>query len=336
MTDQRIAERTSPVREDTSSAPSQSKVLLLLRLKAVGRRIGSAIIVLWGAATLTFAALQFAPGDVVDILAGENATDQVRSALAAQWGLDQPVFKQYLDYLWRLLHGDLGISYVHKQPVSELLGQQIGPTVELAIAAILIAVIGATVLSVVTSGRARGPALVSSVFELLAVSVPVFWWGIVLLIIFSFNLRWFPVAGSGNFSTLVLPAVTLAIPSLGLLTQIMRTSITNALEQPFATTVRARGVSEVLLRLRHGLKHATVSSMTLAGWLLGGLLGGAVITEQVFGRAGLGTATLSAVTNKDVPVVMAIVLLVAVIYVLVSTAVDIIAILIDPRIGAAS
>lgn len=300
-------------------------------LVAIAKRVVSGVIVLWGAATLTFVGLQLAPGDIVDILAGETVSDQTRSVIAAQWGLDQPVFVQYLEYLAKLARFDLGESYVMRQPVADVLGSQIMPTVALAVAAVLLSVVAAVLIAVTTAGRGQIARGFASGLELLAVSVPVFWWGIVLIIGFSFNLKIFPVVSTGSWLDLVLPTITLAIPTTGLLTQVLRTGMEQALEQPFAMTVRARGVGEFALRLRHALRHAAVSSMNLAGWLLGGLLGGAVITEQVFGRAGLGTATLGAVTNKDVPVVMAIVLLVAFIYVLTSTVVDVLAVIIERR-----
>jgi peptide/nickel transport system permease protein len=298
---------------------------------AIAKRVVSGLIVLWGAATLTFIGLQLAPGDIVDILAGETVSDQTRAAIAAQWGLDQPVLVQYLDYLGKLLRFDLGQSYVMRQPVADVLGSQIMPTVALAVSAVLLSVVAAVALAVTTAGRGPIARGLASGLELLAVSVPVFWWGIVLIITFSFNLKLFPVVSTGSWTDLVLPTITLAIPTTGLLTQVLRTSMESALEEPFAMTIRARGVGEFALRLRHALRHAAVSTMNLAGWLLGGLLGGAVITEQVFGRSGLGTATLGAVTNKDIPVVMAIVLLVAFIYVLTSTIVDVLAVVIERR-----
>ena len=316
-----------PTATEPVSRPRAANSLLV----AVLKRIVSGVIVLWGAATLTFVGLQLAPGDIVDILAGETVSDQARAAIASQWGLDQPVLLQYLDYLGKLVRFDLGESYVMRQPVADVLGNQILPTVSLAIAAVLLSVVASVLIAVATAGRGPVARGFASGLELLAVSVPVFWWGIVLIISFSFTLKIFPVVATGSWLDLVLPTITLAIPTTGLLTQVLRTGMEQALDEPFAMTIRARGVGEFALRFRHALRHAAVSSMNLAGWLLGGLLGGAVITEQVFGRSGLGTATLSAVTNKDIPVVMAIVLLVAFIYVLTSTIVDVLAVVIEKR-----
>jgi len=162
--------------------------------------------------------------------------------------------------------------------------------------------------------------------------VPVFWLGILLLMAFSFRLPWFPVSGDEGWRALVLPTLTLALPTAGILAQVLREAMEKALEQPFVTTVRARGLGELALRLRHVLRHALLPAVTLGGWLVGSLLGGAVITEKVFGRPGLGTVTLNAVLSQDVPVVLAVVLLAAFVYVLVSTALDLLYLAIDPRL----
>ncbi|WP_229194718.1 ABC transporter permease [Bradyrhizobium acaciae] len=170
--------------------------------------------------------------------------------------------------------------------------------------------------------------------ELVFASTPVFWLGILLLMAFSFNLRWFPVSGAVGWKSIVLPSITLALPTAGLLTQVLREAMEKTLDAPFVTTVRARGVGEFLIRWRHVLRHALLPAVTLGGWLIGGLLGGAVITEKVFGRPGLGTVTLGAVLTHDVPVVLTVVLLAAFIHVAASTLLDILYVLIDPRLRA--
>jgi peptide/nickel transport system permease protein len=162
----------------------------------------------------------------------------------------------------------------------------------------------------------------------------VFWLGILLLMVFSFTLRWFPVSGANGWQSIVLPSLTLALPTAGLLAQVLREAIEKTLDQPFVTTIRSRGVSELSIRARHVLRHALLPAVTLGGWLIGGLLGGAVITEKVFGRPGLGTVTLGAVLTHDVPVVLAVVLLAAFIHVAASTLLDILYLLIDPRLRA--
>jgi peptide/nickel transport system permease protein len=298
---------------------------------AAVRRLGAGMVVLWAAATAAFVILHSMPGNIADILAGQETSPELRAAIAADWGLDDPLIVQYGHWLGDLVRGDLGTSYVLRQPVTEVVGDQLPATILLAVVAMVLAVVLALVAAVTTAGRGRVARAVASALELVATSVPVFWLGILLLLVFSFTLPWFPVAGGEGVRSLVLPAVALALPTAGVLGQVLRESLEATLEQPFVLTARARGIGETLVRTRHALKHAAMPAITLSGWLIGSLLGGAVITETVFGRPGLGAVTLNAVTNKDVPVVLAVVLLAGVVYVVVSTLVDVVHLVLDPR-----
>jgi peptide/nickel transport system permease protein len=304
------------------------------RVTAVIRRLGTGLVVLWAAATAAYLALLAAPGDTVDAIVGDGAdTPQIRSEIITEWGLDRPPVVQYLDYLRRLAGGDLGRSYLLHRPVVEVIGEQLTPTLTLAVAAAGLGVLLALALAAATAGNSR-PWLrrASSGAELLLVSTPTFLIGIVLLTFFSFRLGFFPVAGDQGFAALVLPAVTLALPVAGLLAQVLRDALDRALDEPFVLTARSRGLRERAVLLRHALRHALLPAVTLAGWLFGILLGGAVIVEQVFGRPGLGQVTLAAVTGKDMPVVLAVVTLSAAVYVVVNTAADLAYLLIDPRL----
>ncbi|MDP4504467.1 ABC transporter permease [Nonomuraea turcica] len=297
------------------------------------KRLGTGLAVLWAAATASYVALLLAPGDTVDILVGDGPdTPEIRTRIVAEWGLDRPEIVQYLDYLWRLLHGDLGRSYQLQRGVGEVLATQIGPTVQLTLAAAGTGVALAGVIAVVTAGRGRWSRAAASAAELVSVSVPPFLIGIVLLSVFSFTLGWFPVSGAQGPQALVLPALALGLPIAGVLGQVLRGGLERALEQPFAVTARARGLTERALVARHALRHALIPVVTLAGWFTGTLLGGAVITEVLFGRPGLGQVAMQAVTGRDMPVVMAVVLLAAVVYVTISTLLDLAYRVIDPRI----
>lgn len=249
-----------------------------------------------------------------------------------RWGLDRPLLVQYASYLGGLLRGDLGTSYQLNTPVTDLIAGQLGPTVTLTLSAAVVAVVLAVVVGVGTAGRGRLIGRISSVIELVLVSIPPFWLGIVALAVFSFQLRWFPVAGDDGWRSLVLPTLALALPIAGVLTQVLREGIDRALEEPFAITARARGLSPAAVRARHGLRHGLLPSMTLAGMIVGSLLGGTVIIEQVFGRPGLGALTVDAVFAKDLPVILGVGLLSAFVYIVVSTLVDLLYLVVDPRL----
>ena len=297
-------------------------------------RLAGMLVVVWGAATAAFAVLKLVPGDPVDVMLGiqGQATPELKDSIRRELGLDQPLITQYLSYLGRLLRGDFGTSYQLRLPVTDVIGQQLGYTLQLAAASLAIALVLSLLRAILVHGRfARG---IVSVLELVAISSPPFWIGLVLLAVFAFGLGWFPVAGADGIQALVLPALTIALPVAGILGQVLRTGLEDAEAQPFATTARARGAGQARLVLRHTLRHASIPAITLAGYIVGSLLGGAVIVESVFARPGLGRVALAAITNRDLPVVMGIIVFTAIVFVLVNLLVDVAYRLIDPRITA--
>ncbi|MEU8896487.1 ABC transporter permease [Nocardia sp. NPDC048505] len=301
-------------------------------VKRVALRLVSGLGVLWGAATLSFVGVRLAPGDTVDVLLGEQPrTPEIEAAIRAEWGLDSPAIVQYARYLWAVAHGDFGRSYVLQRPVAEVLAGQAGPTLALTGAALLVALVFAVVVATTTAGRRRSRAVANAV-ELALVSTPAFWLGIVLLSVFSFQLKLFPVAANKGWTALVLPALALGLSLGAVVSQVLRDGLERALEEPFAVTVRSWSVRESELRLRHGLRHAALPAVTLTGWLVGGLLGGAVIIEEVFGRPGLGRVTVDAVLAQDLPIVLAVAILSAFVYVVISTLVDLLYLWLDPRL----
>ncbi|MGY0501469.1 ABC transporter permease [Nocardia sp. FBN12] len=300
--------------------------------KTVVLRVITGIGVLWGATTLSFLGVRLAPGDTVDVLLGEQPrTPEVEAAIRAEWGLDSPAVVQYARYLWNVVQGDFGRSYVLQRPVSEVIGSQAGPTLALTGAALLVALVFAVVVATTTAQRRRSRAIANAV-ELALVSTPAFWLGIVLLSVFSFQLKIFPVAANKGLAALVLPALALGLSLGAVISQVLRDGLERALDEPFAVTVRSWSVRESALRLRHGLRHAALPAVTLTGWLVGGLLGGAVIIEEVFGRPGLGRVTVEAVLAQDLPVVVAVAILSAFVYVVISTLVDLLYLWLDPRL----
>lgn len=310
---------------------SRSRALL----RRIGGIVASVVVVLWGAATLAFVAFRIIPGDAVDVMLGPQAqvSDAVKDGIRSELGLDRPVFEQYGAFLGRLLRGDLGESYQLRQPVAEVIGRQLGPTLQLSALALVIAVLLALASALLVRGR-TGRALASGI-ELVVLSSPVFWTGLVLLSVFSFQLGWFPVSGARDAAALVLPAVTLALPVAALLSQVLRDGVESAEREPFLTTVRARGATPLRESVHHTLRHASVGGVTLAAYLVGSLLGGAVLVETVFARPGIGRVTLTAITDRDLPVITGVILLSALVFVVVNTVVDLVVPVLDPRLRRA-
>ncbi|GAA1018292.1 ABC transporter permease [Acrocarpospora pleiomorpha] len=306
-------------------------------IRRILTRIGTSVLVLWGAVTVSFTALHLTPGNVVDVLIGSSiVTPEVRAQIIADYGLDAPLSVQYATYLGRVLRGDLGQSYQLHESVATAIGTQLGPSIQLAGAALLVAVTAATTLALLTARRKRWIRGLSSGLELIGVSIPTFWAAILLLTVFSFQLGWFPAVGDDSGASLVLPVIAVAIPITTMLTQMMRESLELTLEEPFVLTARSRGMSDLGVRLRHALRHALVPAVTLLGWVIGLLVGSMVAVEQIFSRQGLGQLTLTAVTGKDLPVVMGVVLVTAVLYVVVNILIDLLYLVIDPRLRSAA
>jgi peptide/nickel transport system permease protein len=301
------------------------------------QQLGVILTVLWGAATITFVAVKLIPGDPVSILSGgENVVDQAeRTVLIQRYGLDQQLAVQYARYLGHALLGNFGESYQYRRPVISVVFEAAIPTLQLASGAIALAFCLAVINALATAGQRRGLRIVLSGLELALLSTPVYWIGIVLLALFSFRLHWFPVTGNDGFAALVLPAIALSLPLAALLSQVLRDGLEEALSQPFALTVRTRGVSEIALRVRHGLRHAALAVSTLTGTMLAGVLGGSILTETVFGRSGIGQITLQAIKTRDMPLVLGLVMMSALVLVVINLAVDTLYLLIDPRLRRA-
>ena len=298
----------------------------------IARRLAAALVSLWGAVTLTFLALQLMPGSTVDTIIGlRPTTAQVRAQIIHQYGLDQPLIVQYLVYLGRVARGQLGNSYVLQIPVRQAIAEQIWPTLTLLAVTVVITVAASTAIALVTAGRGPVVRNLSTAAETLGVSMPAFWAGILLLTVFSFRLGWVPAIGATGLTGTILPAITLSIAPVAIVTRVLRQGLERSLEEPFIVTARSRGLRDASVRLRHALRHAFLPVVTLTGWLTGSLIGGAVVVEEVFARPGLGQLAVSALNSKDMPVTMGVVIIAALTYVLASLAVDIVSVLIDPR-----
>lgn len=302
------------------------------------RKVVAAVVVLWGAATVAFFAQLALPGDrataILNIRAGQaqQRTPAELAQINEQYGLHRPVIVQYIDYLRGLLVGDFGTSYQQYRPVTSIIGEQLGATVTLSLTAIVFAWVLMIVWVTLTAGRGPRVGALGSTVDVVAAGLPAYWLGIILLLVFGLGLRWFPIIGGTGINGLILPALTLAIPLAGFMAQSTRAEFERALEQPFVVSARMRGMGEWGIRLRHVLRHAVIPAITLSGWALGATLSGAVIVESIFSRPGIGSVLVAAVNNQDLPVVVGIVTLVAVVYVVANLLVDIVYTIIDPRL----
>jgi peptide/nickel transport system permease protein len=305
---------------------------------AILKKVGAAIVVLWGAATVAFFAQLALPGDrattILNIRAGQVQlrTPAELEQIRAQYGLTRPVLVQYVDYLRGLISGDFGDSYQQYRPVTAIIGEQLGNTVTLSLAAIALAWVIMVVWVTLTAGRGPRIGALGSTVDVVTAGLPAYWLGIILLLVFGLGLRWFPIISGSAPNGIVLPALTLAIPLAGFMAQSVRTEFERSLDQPFVLSARMRGMGEWGVRLRHVLRHAVIPAVTLSGWALGATLSGAVIVESIFSRPGIGSVLVTAVNSQDLPVVTGIVTLVAVVYVAANLIVDVVYTVIDPRL----
>ncbi|MFT4124229.1 MAG: ABC transporter permease [Microbacteriaceae bacterium] len=301
-------------------------------------RIGQAVIVVWAAFTLSFVILYALPSDPVALMlsqSGESGSldpDAV-AALNQQYGFDRPLIVQYLDRLLAFLRGDFGTSIQQSQPVVEVVGRSIGGTLELTAAAFVLAIVLGLGIAVVASST-RMPWLRQLLQSLppLALALPPFWLGLVLLQLFSFTLHWFPSFGDDSLASLVLPTVTLAVPVSASIAQILTKSFLGTWRQPFVQLARAKGLGRPGLLRRHVIRNAVIPALTIAAITFGHLLAGTVIVETVFSRSGLGRVAQEAVTQQDIPVVQFVVVLAAAVFAVVNLLVDGVYPVIDPRI----
>lgn len=317
---------------ERATAPGDRPRWVLLALGVFARRVVRVLVVVWGAATAGFVALRLIPGDPVDVMLGVQArvSDAVRDQIRVDWGLDQAPLVQYFQYLGRLLQGDLGVSYQLRAPVADVIAQQALPTLQLTAGALLLAIVMAAGGALLGRGKRTKPVI--SFIELVVISSPTFWIGLLLLAVFSFQLNWFPVTSTSGLSSLVLPSLTLALPVAGIISQILRQGLDFAEAQAFSTTARSRGVTPAGLVTRHTLRHAAMDTLTLSGYLVGSLLGGAVLVESVFARPGLGRVAIRAIIGRDVPVILGVIVLAALVFAVLNLVVDLSYRALDPRL----
>ncbi|MDU9392893.1 ABC transporter permease [Pseudomonas sp. zfem002] len=288
--------------------------------------------VILGTITLVFFILFWLPGDPAEIVAGENASQETIHAIQEQLGTNRPILQQYASYLGKLLTGDLGTSFITNTPVLDRLLEQMVPTLELALLAALVALLAGIALGSLSAICHK--SLLDSGIQwtaLVLASMPSFWLGTLLILLFSVRLQWLPSVGNTGFSSQILPALALGLIASGTLIRLVRSSMLDTLNEPYVLTLKAKGSGLLNIYLKHALKNSLLPVVTLFGVLLGTLLSGTVVIEILFARQGLGRTVIEAVGQKDIPVIQGAVLLIASLYVLINLLVDLSYRCIDPR-----
>jgi ABC-type dipeptide/oligopeptide/nickel transport system permease component len=303
-------------------------------LNLLARRLTIAVPVLFGVTILVFLILHLIPGDPAQILLfGSRPTPQQVAQLRAQLGLDQPLPIQYLLYLGRLAHGDLGQSFITNRPVAEEIAVRLPDTLELTFAAMLVAVLIGMPVGIIGGVRPGSWAdRLSSGFAVLGVAVPYFWFAVVLVLIFAVDLRWLPSLGEGSWNSIILPAVSLGWGLSAIIARLLRNNLVEIYRQPYMQVARAKGLSERTVLYAHALKNALIPVVTILGLQFGNVLSGAVVVEVIFGRPGIGSYLVQAIQAKDIPAVQSIVLMIAIVYILINLLVDLAYGFLDPRI----
>ena len=297
------------------------------------RRLLLTIPVLLGVATLVFALIHLVPGDPVQAMLGESAAPRDVAELRGRLGLDQPLYVQYGSFLTGIAHGSLGVSLRTNQPVTAAIAERMPATFELAAAAIVVAIaiaIPAGIVAAVWAGTAVDYS--ATTIALLGISMPNFWLGPLLAIVFSIWLGWLPVSGRGTLANLVLPAITLGAPLAAVLTRMTRASLIEELREVYVLAARARGVSRARAILRHAFRNSLIPLVTVLGLQVGSVLTGAVITETIFAWPGVGRLLIQSIGFRDYPLVQGCVLLIAVTYVAMNLLADLTYGFLDPRI----
>jgi ABC-type dipeptide/oligopeptide/nickel transport system permease component len=301
------------------------------------QRALSAVVVLVGVSMLTFFMMHMLPGDPIDYMfamsQGEPPSAEQVQELRHQLGLDQPLLVQYTYYLRDAMQGDLGRSIFLKRDVVDIIRDNFRYTLELTIAGLIFAMALGFILGIVAAAK-RGTWIDSATMaiSLVGLSMPFFWLALLLVLLFSLKLDWLPATGQGSIKQLILPAIAIGITSAGTIARLVRSSMLEVLRQEYIVTARAKGVRESRVLVRHALRNAIIPPITVAGLQFGRLMGGAVVTETIFARKGLGTVLVDGILSHDFKLVQGILLFIALVYILINFIVDMSYAFIDPRI----
>lgn len=297
-------------------------------------RISSAFVSILGSLVLVFFIVYMMPGDpVMSMLDPTTATPEAIENLRKELGLDQPFYVQFADYFTSMLKGDFGQSLVTSEPVFQKIVMHLPATLLLTLTSMTFAVVIGVTLGVLSAiYRNRWIDSLVRLIGLFGISMPTFWSGILLILVFSVQLNWLPVMGSDGWATLVLPSLALGFVGAGLIIRMVRTSMIEVIDEQFILTLRAKGLSERLVMFRHALRNALIPAITIIGMHIGEMLAGTVVIETVFSRQGIGRIIADAIITKDMPVIQGVIFFSAIVFVTVNLLVDLSYSVIDPRI----
>jgi peptide/nickel transport system permease protein len=302
-------------------------------LKYVIRRLLQAVLVVLGVSLIVFVMIRITPGDPVRTYLGESATDQQVAEYRHYLGLDEPLPLQYVRFLQRAVSGDLGNSLTYHQPATIVLAEHLPATLQLSLVSLALALLVAVPLGVLSAVRRDSFwDYLGMTLAMLGQSLPAFWLGLVLMLVFAVNLHWLPTSGSGGLSFLVLPSVTLGAYMAGLFTRLVRSGLLEVLGEDYVRTARAKGLPDRVVLYGHALRNMAIPLVTVIGLQFGTLLGGAVVVETVFSWPGVGTAAVTAIGARDYALVQAVVLVVSLFFVAVNLMIDLLYAYIDPRL----
>jgi len=303
-------------------------------IRLVGRRLLGTLPTLLGVLVVAFLLLNVAPGDPVAAMVGERADAATMARLRAELRLDDPLPARFGHYVWGVVRGDLGRSYITARPIAQDLMERFPKTAELALAAMTLAALAGITLGVLSAVRPGGAFdRIAMLLSYLGVSFPVYWVGLLLILVFAVALRWLPPSGSGGLAYLVLPALTLGMRSIAFLGRMTRAAMLDVLSSDFIRTARAKGLGSRAVILRHGFRNALIPVITVLGLDTGNYLTGSILTETIFGWPGLGRYVLSAIEKRDLPAIQGSILFMSVVFVLVNLVTDLLYAKADPRIA---
>lgn len=299
----------------------------------MGRRLAASAVTLLGVAFIVVALGRLLPGDPARVIAGLQASEREVDRIRDQLGLDQSLFTQFGVFLGQLVQGDMGVSARTGTPVVSEILARLPFTVELAVLGTTLgAVLGILLGVTAATHRGRWPDHVLSSLAVMGVSTPVYWLGLLLIIVFSVNLQWLPAAGAENLSSLILPTFTLGVFSVALVSRMTRANMLEVLGQDYVRAAEAKGVGDRVVVYKHALRNAFIPVLTVIGLQFGNLLGGAVLTESVFGWPGIGRLLVDSIFSRDLPMVQGIVFTYAVMFIVVNIITDLLYTVVDPRV----